>query len=43
MPAAVKAAIKHAAIKIGNMSDDGATDYVCLMEHSKRLIEETWS
>jgi hypothetical protein len=43
MPMAVKAAIKNAAIKVGNMSDEEATDFLYLMERSGRLIEETWS
>ena len=43
MPMAVKAAIKNAAIKVGNMSDEEATDFLWLMERSGRLIEETWS
>jgi len=43
MPMAVKAAIKNAAIKVGNMSDEEATEFLCVMERSGRLIEETWS
>lgn len=43
MPMAVKAAIKNAAIKVGNMSDEEATDFLSLMERNGRLIEETWS
>ena len=43
MPMAVKTAIKNAAIKVGNMSDEEATDFLCSMERSGRLIEETWS
>ena len=43
MPMAVKAAIKNAVIKVGNMADGEATDFLCLMERSGRLIEETWS
>jgi sulfite reductase alpha subunit-like flavoprotein len=43
MPMAVRAAIKNAAIKVGNMSDEEATDFLGLMERSGRLIEETWS
>ena len=43
MPVAVKAAIKNAAAKVGNMSDEEATDLLCSMERSGRLIEETWN
>jgi len=43
MPMAVKAAIKNAAVKVGNMSDEEATDFLCSMERSGRLMEETWS
>ena len=43
MPVAVKAAIKNAAAKVGNMSDEEATDFLCSMERSGRLIEETWN
>lgn len=43
MPMAVKAAIKNAAIKVGNMSDEEAANFVGLIERSGRLIEETWS
>ncbi|KAF9649133.1 riboflavin synthase domain-like protein [Thelephora ganbajun] len=43
MPMAVKSAIKSAAIKVGDMSDEEATDFLCLLERSGRLIEETWS
>jgi len=43
MPMAVKAAIKTAAITIGNKSDEEAADFLCSMERSGRLIEETWS
>ena len=43
MPMAVKAAIKNAAVKVGNMSDEEATDFLGSMERSGRLIEETWS
>jgi len=43
MPMAVKAAIKNAAAKVGNMSDEEATDFLCSMERSGRLIEETWN
>jgi len=43
MPMAVKAAIKNTAINAGNMSDEEATDFLCSMERSGRLIEETWS
>jgi sulfite reductase alpha subunit-like flavoprotein len=43
MPLAVRAAIKHAAVNVGNMSDEQATDLLCLMEREGRLIEETWS
>jgi len=43
MPMAVKAAIKNAATKVGNMSDEEATDFLCSMELSGRLIEETWN
>jgi len=43
MPMAVKAAIKKAAIKVGNMSDEEATDFLSSMERSGRLIEETWN
>ena len=42
MPMAVKAAIKGAAINVGNMSDEEATDFLSTMERSGRLIEETW-
>jgi len=43
MPIAVRTAIKNAAIKVGDMSDKEADDFLCLMERSGRLIEETWS
>jgi len=43
MPVAVKAAIKNAAVKVGNMSDEEATDFLYSMERSGRLIEETWN
>lgn len=43
MPMAVRAAIKDAAMKIGKMSDDEATDFLCSIERGGRLIEETWS
>ena len=43
MPVAVKTAIKNAAAKVGNMSDEEATDFLCSMERSGRLIEETWN
>ena len=42
MPTAVRAAIKNAAIKVGNMSEEEATDFLSSMERSGRLIEETW-
>lgn len=43
MPIAVRAAIKDAAIKVGKMSDEQATDFLGSMERCGRLIEETWS
>ena len=43
MPMAVKAAVKNAAVKFGNASDEEATDFLCSMERNGRLIEETWS
>jgi sulfite reductase alpha subunit-like flavoprotein len=43
MPMAVRAAIKNAAIKVGNMPDEEAADFLGSMERSGRLIEETWS
>jgi len=43
MPMAVKAAIKNAAVKVGKMSDEDATDFLSSMERSGRLVEETWS
>ena len=43
MPVAVKAAIRNAAVKVGNMSDEEATNFLSLIERSGRLIEETWS
>ena len=42
MPMAVKAAVQHSAIKVGNMTEEEATDFLSLMERSGRLIEETW-
>lgn len=42
MPMAVRAAIKGAAMKVGGMSDEEADDFMCLMERSGRLVEETW-
>ena len=43
MPMAVKAVIKHAGITVCNISNEGATDFLYLMERSGRRIEETWS
>ena len=43
MPTAVKAAVKNAAIRVGNMSEEEATDFLYAMERSGKLIEETWS
>jgi len=43
MPMDVRAAIKNAAVKIGNMSEEEAADFLGSMERSGRLVEETWS
>lgn len=43
MPMAVRVAIKNAAIKVGNMSEEEASDFLFWMERGRRLIEETWS
>lgn len=43
MPAAVKAAIKKAAVAEGKLSDEEATKYISTMEWEGRLYEECWS
>jgi sulfite reductase alpha subunit-like flavoprotein len=43
MPAAVKAAIKNAAVSEGGLSDEEATKYLSVMEWEGRLYEECWS
>ena len=43
MPAAVKAAIKKAAVSEGKLSDEEATKYISTMEWEGRLYEECWS
>jgi sulfite reductase alpha subunit-like flavoprotein len=43
MPAAVKAAIKKAAVSEGSLSDEEATKYLSVMEWEGRLYEECWS
>jgi sulfite reductase alpha subunit-like flavoprotein len=43
MPAAVKAAIKKAAVSEGGLSDEEATKYLSVMEWEGRLYEECWS
>ena len=43
MPMAVRAAIKNAATKIGGIPEKDAADFLCSMEQSGRLFEETWS
>ena len=43
MPMDVRAAIKNAAVKVGNMSDEEATEFLGSMERNGRLVEETWS
>ncbi|KIM26533.1 hypothetical protein M408DRAFT_330504 [Serendipita vermifera MAFF 305830] len=43
MPAAVKAAIKTAAISEGKLSEEEATKYISTMEWEGRLYEECWS
>ncbi|KAH9856143.1 riboflavin synthase domain-like protein [Lenzites betulinus] len=43
MPAAVRAAIRHALVSEGGMSEDEAQEFVVKMEKDGRLIEECWS
>ena len=43
MPMAVRAAIKNVAMKIGGISEKEAADFLCSMEQSGRLFEETWN
>ncbi|KAF9074458.1 hypothetical protein BDP27DRAFT_1474135 [Rhodocollybia butyracea] len=43
MPAAVKAALRSAAIKYGARSEEDASQYILALERSGRLIEECWS
>ncbi|KAI0363943.1 riboflavin synthase domain-like protein [Pilatotrama ljubarskyi] len=43
MPAAVRAAIRHALQSEGGMTEEDAKEYVVKMEKEGRLIEECWS
>ncbi|KAI0776652.1 riboflavin synthase domain-like protein [Trametes elegans] len=43
MPAAVRAAIRHALVSEGRMEEQDALEYVAKMEKEGRLIEECWS